>query len=272
MRAPAVYLALERTVLIALVIAAEFFVVGFVGASPVEPNIDSTAALQPAAFTDRSLNWSGYVADSGDFTAISGSWVVPAVASEGGIAADATWVGIGGIANRNLIQAGTQAVVNEHGSVEYQAWIEGLPGESVEVPLEVHAGDAVTVELTEKVAGEWNIALHNNSTGKNYETTVPYHSVHSSAEWIEEMPSGNIFLPLDNFNRVDFTAASAVQNGKRVTPKEAGAHALTMVNGTGDTLAVPSVLAESGEAFRVLRSPAPAVATTRQSMERMSIN
>jgi len=46
----------------------------------------------------------------------------------------------------------------------------------------------------------------------------------SSAECVMEAPSGSSgVLPLDNFTSVSFTAASAIQNGKRFTsPKPEG--------------------------------------------------
>ncbi len=218
-----------------------------------------TASLPLAVSTEKSLNWSGYIAHEGYFTTVSGSWIVPTVKSSSILAADATWVGIGGVENKNLIQAGTQAVADLDGTVSYEAWIEGLPDASKHVPLSVHAGDYVTVSLVETSPGLWSITMKNNTTGKTFETSMPYASSHSSAEWIQEMPSGNVAIALDSFDSVHFISGSATKNGKVVTPKEAKAKALSLVSHTGEELVVPSVLDTSG-AFRVERTDIPSYA------------
>src|SRR4051812_44346743 len=104
----------------ALAIFGVFFFFSSIQSSPApSPGlVDDTNSLALAPSVDRSLNWSGYVAGGSDYTAISGSWVVPQV-SGGTLSADATWVGIGGTASRNLIQAGTQAIVDYDGTVVY---------------------------------------------------------------------------------------------------------------------------------------------------------
>src|SRR5216117_2708051 len=88
----------------------------------------------PAAVLSRSSNWSGYAATGGVVTSVTGSWIVPTVSSTSA-GADATWVGIGGLTGRDLIQAGTQAMVSANGTVEYSAWTEMLPQSSRTVPL-----------------------------------------------------------------------------------------------------------------------------------------
>ena len=53
----------------------------------------------------------------------------------------------------DLIQAGTQATVTGDGSVTYSAWTEILPDFSRTTPLQVTAGDTVTVTITEQTNG-----------------------------------------------------------------------------------------------------------------------
>src|SRR5436309_15315674 len=55
-----------------------------------------------------SRNWSGYVATNKTFTSVTGTWIVPQVTPGSSSAADATWVGIGGLNRSDLIQSGTQ--------------------------------------------------------------------------------------------------------------------------------------------------------------------
>ncbi len=255
----------------AVLILAQLFFFGH--ASQVSfvatPLSDTTASLPFAASTEKSLNWSGYVAKDGMYTAVSGSWIVPVVMPSESLAADATWVGVGGIENKNLIQAGTQAVADQGGSVAYEAWIEGLPGASQRVPLSVHAGDTVTVALSEASAGWWHIAMKNTTTGKTFETDMPYDSSHASAEWIQEMPSGNVAIGLDSFDSVHFLSASATKNGQVITPTGAGAKALSMVSHSGEELVMPSVLDVTG-AFRVERTDVPSFADRRHFIQEMS--
>jgi hypothetical protein len=212
----------------------------------------------PATVGSTSRNWSGYVASSGTFTAVSGTWTIPTVSpSTSGTSAraDATWVGIGGATATDLVQAGTQATV-ANGVVQYSAWVETLPQASRDVSLAVAAGDTVTVSLAQQTAGTWNITIQNTTSGGVYNGTVTYASSVSSAEWIEEAPTagkGGVVL-LDRFGTVQFTNASTVKDGQTVTPAAAGAQAVTMVNNkTGVTLATPSALGPDGASFTVTR-------------------
>jgi hypothetical protein len=218
---------------------------------------------QPFPFPDgqnTSHNWSGYAATRGTYTAVTGTWTVPEFNADSQPGVDAAWVGIGGVRSRDLIQAGTQQSVSGSGSTHYEAWIEMLPRASRPVPLSVHAGDSVTVSISEQAPDQWLIDFKNNTTGQTYQTTQQYASSHSSAEWVEEAPSGGRggVLPLDNFGTVQFTGGSTVKDGQTVNIAEAGARAITMIGNNNQALAVPSNLAEDGASFSVARTDAPA--------------
>lgn len=245
---------LRAFVVLTLVGAQSLFGTSAPQTLPSQSRIETTASLALATSTSVSLNWSGYVARGGTYTEVYGSWVVPRVApSTGTYAADATWVGIGGVRNQNLIQAGTQAIVDPSGDITYEAWIERLPDVSVPVPLAVKPGDEVSVHVHEIASDEWRIDMRNLTTGDSFSIEVPYDSLYSSAEWVQERPTSVTLLPLSYFGSVHFTGAWAIENGKRVTPEEANAKPVSMVNDFGDLLAVPSVLDENGSAFRVSR-------------------
>jgi hypothetical protein len=217
----------------------------------------TTPGGPPATVGSTSRNWSGYVASGGTFTAVSATWTVPTVSASTGtsVRADATWVGIGGATTTDLVQAGTDATV-DNGVVTYSAWVETLPQPSRPASLAVNAGDTVTVSLTQPTAGTWNITIRNGTSGGVYNGTVSYASSTSSAEWIEEAPTagkGGVVL-LDRFGTVQFTKASAVKDGQAVTPAATGALAVKMVNNkTGVTLATPSALGADGASFTVTR-------------------
>ena len=229
------------------------------------PDPNAPPQTEPFPFPDdqnTSHNWSGYAASgNGSYTQVTGTWTVPAFAADGPSGIDAAWVGIGGVRSRDLVQAGTQQSVSGSGRTQYQAWIEMLPRSSRPVPLRVHAGDSVTVDISEQSPDQWLIHFVNNTSGQTYDTTQTYHSSHSSAEWVEEAPSGGRggILPLDNFGSIPFSNGSTVKNGQTVNIADSGARAITMINNSNKPLAVPSDLGSDGASFTVARTDQPAV-------------
>jgi hypothetical protein len=210
----------------------------------------------PATVTSSSSNWSGYAANGGTFTSVTATWTVPTVSATSS-GADATWIGIGGLTSNDLIQAGTQAMVDGSGTVEYSSWIEMLPQSSRNVPLSVSAGDSVTVTITQQSGNDWLIALKNNTTNGTYSVTVQYSSSNSSAEWVQEAPSiGRGLISLDQFGTVQFSGASAVRDGKTMSAAALGAKAITMINGQGQAIAQPSTIASDGSSFTIARTDA----------------
>lgn len=219
-------------------------------------------AVNSGAGSNVSYNWAGYEATGGTFTSVSGTWTVPSVPIASSTEADATWVGIGGVNSQDLIQAGTQAVINGSGAPAYQAWYEMLPNATQQIPLTVSPGDSISTSLTETSQGEWSLSLRDNTTAQSYQTSLAYNSSLSSAEWIEEMPSdGSSFVPVDDFGSVSFTDGAATENGNMVSISGAEAQGLTMVNRAGQTLASPSALGADGESFTVTRSSASSTAS-----------
>lgn len=86
--------------------------------------------------SDTSSNWAGYVASVGTFTSVGAGWTVPrVVGGNGSLSADATWVGIGGLSSNDLIQVGTQAIV-QNGTTTYEPWYELLPASAESAPVD----------------------------------------------------------------------------------------------------------------------------------------
>jgi hypothetical protein len=232
----------------------------------------SASGSQPAAVPtvvpgdpDVSRNWSGYAATGASYTSVSGTWTVPRVAASSASGVGATWVGIGGVNSRDLIQAGTQDTGSGDGQSQYQAWIEMLPSASQQVALSVAPGDSISVTIAERSAGSgaWHIALTNATSGKTYQTDVRYRSSESSVEWIEEAPSArNGVLPLDDFGTVAFTGATAMRNGDDVNLSQVGARPITVLNASKQPLAVPSAIGSDGASFSVTRTSAAATTSS----------
>lgn len=230
-------------------------------AQPQAPQATNPTAVNSSVGSNLSYNWAGYQAIGGTFTGVNGTWTVPSVPSANTTEADATWVGVGGVESHDLIQAGTQALINGSGAPAYQAWYEILPNTTQQVPLTISPGDSMSVSIAETASGsgEWSVSIRDNTTGQSYQTSLAYNSSQSSAEWIEEMPSdGSSFVPVDNFGTVSFTGGTAIENSNTVSMAGANATELTMVNGAGQTLAFPSSIGADGESFTVTRTSATA--------------
>lgn len=205
-----------------------------------------------------SHNWAGYAATNGTFTSVTGTWTVPTISSSGHTAADATWVGIGGITGNDLIQSGTQDIVSSSGQVTASAFFELLPNVSQLISsVTVSGGDSVTVSITQQSTNQWQISFADITRNETYSTTEIYASSLSSAEWIEEAPTdGRSELPLDNFGTVQFSSGSTTENGNGVNLSGANAQAITMINQSNQALATPSALGSDGASFTVTRSSA----------------
>lgn len=222
--------------------------------SPSPSNNNGSGASEPTS--DTTTNWAGYVSTGESYSAVSGSWKVPTVTpADDSLSADATWIGIGGDTSNDLIQIGTQNMV-ESGQVTTGTFYERLPDTSETVPgVNVNAGDAITASINEVASGEWTISISDLTNGESYTNTVGYDSSESSAEWVEEAPSsdGGV-MPLDNFGTVDFTNGSTTENGNTVSIAGSHAQALTMDNQIEQALTSTSALSDNGSSFTVSRT------------------
>lgn len=183
---------------------------GSSGTSPSTPCVNA-----PGTYT--SGNWAGYLKTGCTFTAISGAWTVPSVTGNGtSTSADAAWIGIGGVTGDDLIQVGTEDTVAADGTVASAVFYELLPDEpKFPTTITVSPGDQISAALNETSTNQWRITITDTTTAQTFSTTVSYTSSYSSAEWIEEDPSysDGSLVPLDNFDTVTFTNASATGNG-----------------------------------------------------------
>lgn len=199
-----------------------------------------------------SRNWAGYAATNGTFTKVTGTWTVPQITGNSP-GADATWVGIGGVTTRDLIQAGTQTIIDRTGQVSYEAFYEILPDVSQPMQVNVKAGDSITVSIDQTSQSQWQISLKDNTNGESSQIMQTYNSSLSSAEWIEEAPSSlRRIYPLDNFGTIPFSNGTTVKNGQTVTIAEANAKTITM-GAQNQILASVSNLGNDNASFTVTR-------------------
>lgn len=77
-----------------------------------------------SAGSSTSATWSGYDANNGGFTRVSGKWTVPTYTGTSTDSTAVQWVGIGGSCQQcNLFQAGTETDPLQH----YRFWWEAFP-------------------------------------------------------------------------------------------------------------------------------------------------
>ena len=202
-------------------IISSLIAAGAVAAVATPAAMAATVSTQEAV----SENWSGYVAGSpagsGQFSAVSGSWVQPAAKCSASDAYSAFWVGLGGAGNGSqaLEQVGTQSDCLNGGQTQYYAWYELVPAAPVKLALTINPGDHVSAHVA--VSGtNVTVSLSDQTSGQSSTKTLQMSQPDaSSAEWIAEAPStcdgtGNCQpLPLADFGTVNFTGASATADG-----------------------------------------------------------
>jgi Peptidase A4 family len=149
-------------------------------------------------------NWSGHIFTGPTFTAVSGQWVVPPVQSSATGEYSATWIGVDGVNNSSLIQAGT-AQDTANGTVSYDDWYEILPANETLI-TSVAPGDHIQASISQNSPGTWTIAITDITSGQSLSQAFAFNGPSTSAEWIEEAPKVNgIQSVLANFGTTQFT-------------------------------------------------------------------
>jgi hypothetical protein len=140
-------------------------------------------------------NWSGYSLAGNGFSGVTGTFNVPApLRSPSCLEETSVWVGVDGVNNHDLLQAGIAesgfaAPSNARprqwpapeappilcgGPVRVFAWWEDLPSRPVQVNLPVAVGDAVTVAIFKMSPGWWALAMHDGTTERSFLLALPY--------------------------------------------------------------------------------------------------
>jgi hypothetical protein len=220
-------------------------------------------SVSPSSVTTlESGNWSGYVATSGPYTSVTGTFDVPSLQDGTSIFADTSeWVGIDGFptGNTSLIQAGVNENVDpeDPGEVVVQPWWEILPAFETNIDsVTVNAGDQVTVTISQVGTGEWSINLTDDNNGETFTTDQEYGGPGTSAEWIVEAPFvGDGVSPLapytPNISFDDLQAQGSVSALTEVVMVQGGSQVSTPSNYTSTGFAVAyGSTAPTGQATR----------------------
>ncbi|MGH7666062.1 MAG: G1 family glutamic endopeptidase [Candidatus Dormibacteria bacterium] len=198
-----------------------------------------------------SNNWSGYVEQSGPQTAVAGTFVIPSLYQGPTGTYMAAWVGIDGLTDTSVIQAGVDEYPDpsDPTSFYYYPWYELYPSAPVDVDGDfpnMTPGDSLTVTITDVSGNSWQIVLDDTTQSESYTTTQTYTGLASSAEWIVEAPlnstSGTIY-PLAGYTPTEFTGISA-------SGPDTSDTALEMVQNDA-FVSLPSAPGEGGSSFNI---------------------
>jgi Peptidase A4 family len=231
------------------------------------PPVESLTPTQ-----DTSSNWSGYVVQPGAYPEAVGTFTVPALTTDAICNGDyeelSSWIGVDGVSNTDLIQAGISEVTDgvtdcPGGSYELFAWWEILPSAETQIsnwndgsPAVVNPGDEITVTVKELSAGSWQIQVADDTTGEQFTTDQSYSGAADSAEWVLEAPTdtddcGGV-CPLPSYCALD-TATDSCASGAGefftnlgIEGRETALDEVTMDQGYGP-VSVPSAL--TGDSF-----------------------
>jgi hypothetical protein len=196
-----------------------------------------------------SSNWSGYALEGGGITGTQGTFTVPTLQPTPGDTSE--WVGVDGVSNGSLIQAGVHEEYSG-GKVSIWPWWEVLPDAEQQITsMTVNAGDNVTVTVRKLTGSVWQIALVDNTNGQAYSIDRTYSGPATSAEWIVEAPSiGNSIATLGMFTPVTFS-------GLVVDGVQMSLDRLFMVDGGNNLISSPSALDQAGFAVAYGQIPPP---------------
>ena len=153
-------------------------------------------------------NWSGYGLSGSGFTAVAGTFNVPAPRhSASCLEETAVWVGVDGLDNHDLLQAGIAEAGFTPAEIKtppygpssglpvacarralVYAWWEDLPSAPVRVDLPIKVGDSVTVSIFKMSPGWWALAVHDLTNRQSFMLAQPYGGPQTSVEWVVESP------------------------------------------------------------------------------------
>jgi len=202
-----------------------------------------------------SPNWAGYIAQGSPntFTTAQAIWYEEYLySSRCSSASLTTWAGLGGYNVSQLAQNGTGDNVPELNNDE--GWYEVLPqqGNMISVPWSSTEGQLVEAQTQYEQNDVFAFFWYNYYTGQAFNAQVTANGYNgSTADFVVERPDIFGYTNLSNFRTMTFHYAGA--NGYPVG--SLSNVELIMHNySTGDTLATPSSIYNSGQSFNVTQN------------------
>ncbi len=191
-----------------------------------------------------SKNWSGFAASGGPFTAVSGTFNVPTIATGASTDTETSeWVGIDGVSDATVLQAGVDELYQQSsGQVLVRAWWETYPNPAQFATLQVAVGDQVTIAIGEQPEGNWLIEIDDKTNGQRFQTSQSYFGQLTSAEWIVEAPSVG---PDEQISTLGQYSPNVTFTGLGLSGTGTGVEEIAMVQGAGQ-VSTPSPLSPAG--------------------------
>ncbi len=198
-----------------------------------------------------SSSWSGYSQSGTGITSVSGTFTVPSLTGASPGQQVSAWVGIDGLSNGSLIQAGVLEMPGPVGGPPVsEAWWEILPDIETPIPgVSVQPGDQVTVHIWQIAAVLFRIELSDDSNGQQFGIDEVYDGPLQSADWIVEAPAvDGTTVPLAPYSPVAFSGATYSASSRSGTSE-------LILDQNGSDVSVPTALS-GASAFTVdYRSP-----------------
>jgi hypothetical protein len=228
---------------------------------PVSPAVTPSGPVNSSVTSISTTdNWSGYSRNGsqGAFTAVAGCWDVPSVSPSSALPAySSAWIGIDGLQNSDLIQAGTEqdwssSTGEAPFAADYFAWWEILPAPATPITtMPITPGDEMCASISEiGASGQWTISLTNETSGQSFTIVQSYTGQANSAEWIVEAPFAKDGsdscgpCTLANYGLTTFSQLS--EDG--VDPELNSVNGLEMVQ-NGRVVSIPSSPDSDGNGF-----------------------
>jgi len=209
--------------------------------------------------TSTSNNWSGYAVTGTGFTTAAGSWIVPAVTCTSGNQYGSFWVGIDGYTSQTVEQLGTESDCSGK-TPSYHAWYEFCCKEpEITIPgFLITPGDVVSATVSYN-GTNFTLSMTDRTTGQTFGKAGNISGAQrTSAEWIAEAPSSGGVLPLSNFGTMLFgkdntsiakTCTAVMGSTGGPIGSFADFFQITMVDGSSNPKAIPSILSSDGTSF-----------------------
>ncbi len=214
--------------------------------------VATAAPANPVVSPGYSSNWSGYAIEGGGITGAAGTFTVPTLIPSGNETDTSEWVGVDGVSNGSLIQAGIHEE-DLNGQLTVWPWWEILPAPETPIfGMPINVGDSIGVRIHRVAGTTWQIDLVDNTTAQAYSIRRSYAGPSTSAEWIVEAPSiGPSTATLGNFT------PAVTFSGLHVDGIAMSLDRLFMVDNTDTVISSPSALDPNGFAVAYGQNPPP---------------
>ena len=191
----------------------------------------------------------GYTAVAGvsPFSAVSGTWIEPAVGCATSNSIVMIWVGLDD--NGTYLEQAGSYIDCRTGAPVYRLFYEMYPALAVRIDLAVVPGDQIGAEVSYG-SGAFTLVVRNFSSGLSWSTSQPGNMARARAQWMVEIPTSYDPVP---FGSVVFSNVAAVDVGGHhggLNIAAWRAYRIFMVRGAS-TLATTGAPTASGSSFRV---------------------